>query len=141
MKKEIEIEIFQKQKKVKVNEDYIKMMVDEIKKYILPPPKKVSIYLVNNKKIKDLNRKFLNVNSYTDILAFKYSKNYGELIISVDECKKNSQIYRNNLENEILYVIIHGLLHLKGYTDYTEKEREKMFLKQDEIFEKIIREK
>lgn len=141
MKKEIKIEIFQKQKKVKINEDYIKTMVEEVKKYILPPPENVSIYFVNNKKIKELNKKFLNVNNYTDVLTFRYSKNYGELIISIDECKKNAQIYGNELEDEILYVIIHGLLHLKGFTDYTEKERKKMFLKQDEIFKKIVNRK
>jgi len=138
MKRKIKVEIFQNQKKIRIDKNFIEGKIEEIKKYINPPPEKVSIYFLNNKKIKELNKKFLQKNSPTDVLTFRYSKNYGEIFISIEECSKNARIYGNTIEEEILYVIIHGFLHLKGYRDYTEKEKEKMFLKQEKIFKSII---
>lgn len=138
MKKEIEIQLILKQRKIKVNKDWIAKHLEKIKKIISPPPEKIGIYLINNKKIKELNKKFLKKNQTTDVMAFRISKNYGEIFISVDEAFKNAPLYFHTLEEEILYLIIHGILHLKGFKDYTEKEKRKMFKKQDEIF-KIIK--
>ncbi|MCM8818024.1 MAG: rRNA maturation RNase YbeY [Candidatus Omnitrophica bacterium] len=138
MKKEVRVEIYQIQKKIKINEHFIEKKVKEIKKFISPPPEKIAIYFVSSRKIRELNRKFMNKNDFTDVLTFKYSKNYGEIIISVEECLKNSKIYSNTLEEEILYVIIHGFLHLKGYRDYKEEEKKKMVEKQNKIFRTII---
>jgi probable rRNA maturation factor len=101
--------------------------------------KKIFVYLVDNKTIKKLNKIFLNKNTSTDVLSFKYPDGSGEIIISVEECKKNAKNYSNTLNEEILYVLIHGILHLNGYEDYSEKDREKMFKKQDEIFCKIVK--
>ncbi len=98
----------------------------------------IGIILVSNQKIKDLNRRFLNKNNFTDTMSFKISRDYGEVIISVEKAAENSRVYGLNTEEEILYLIVHGYLHLKGYKDYTETERAKMFVKQDAIFEKIM---
>ncbi|MCM8804680.1 MAG: rRNA maturation RNase YbeY [Candidatus Omnitrophica bacterium] len=139
MRKKVEINILQKQRKIKVNEEFLKEKIGKLVKNIKSSIKKISVYLVNNKTIKDLNKKFLNRNSPTDVLTFKYSKNYGEIIISVEECKKNANFYFKKLEEEILYVLIHGILHLEGYKDYKENEREKMFEQQNIIFEIIMK--
>lgn len=71
-------------------------------------------------------------------MSFKISRNYGEVIISVEKAEENSRVYGLNTEEEILYLTIHGYLHLKGYRDYTETERAEMFVKQDAMFEKIM---
>jgi probable rRNA maturation factor len=138
IKKEMEIEVLQRMKKIKINKEFLKEKIARLKKIIIPPPKKVSIYLVNNRTIKSLNKKFLKKNGFTDVISFKYSKNSGELIISLEECMKNAEIYSHTLEEEVLYVIIHGILHLKGYRDYNEKERKEMFSLQDKVFNMII---
>ena len=134
----MKIEIFQRIRKIKINKEFLKNKLIRLKKIINPPPKKVFVYLVNNRKIKLLNKEFLKKNGFTDVISFKYSKDFGELIISVEECEKNAKIYSNTLEEELLYVIIHGILHLKGYRDYNKKEREKMLSIQDEIFSVIM---
>ncbi len=139
MKKRVEIELYQKQKKFKINEEFLREKIEILKNIIKTPIKKIFVYLVSNRMIKKLNKLFFNKNSPTDVIAFKYRDNCGEIIISVEECKKNAKIYSNTIEEEILYVLIHGILHLNGYRDYSEKEREKMFKKQNNIFYEIVK--
>ena len=139
MKKEIEILFYQKQKKFKINEEFLKEKIEILKKIIKTRLKKIFVYFVDNRMIRKLNKFFLNKNNPTDVITFKYSNSLGEIIISVEECKNNAKIYSNSLEEEILYILIHGILHLNGYKDYSEKSRKKMFKKQNEIFNKIIK--
>ncbi len=134
----MEIEIIQKMRKIKINKEFLKEKLEKLKQVVTPPPKRVLVYLVNNKTIKTLNRKFFKKNIPTDILSFKYSRNFGELIISIEQCNENAKIYQNTLEKELIYVIIHGILHLKGYKDYKEKEKNEMFFVQDRIFSLIM---
>ena len=82
----------------------------------------------------DLNQRFLNHNSYTDIITFDYSEGKtlnGEIYISIDRVKENAQKYEVDFEKEFLRVIIHGALHLAGYTDKTKEQKEKMRKKED----------
>jgi probable rRNA maturation factor len=139
MKKRVEIELYQRQKKIRVDEEFLKEKIGILEKIVETSLKKIFVYLVDNKTIKKLNKIFLNKNTSTDVLSFKYPDGSGEIIISVEECKKNAKNYSNTLNEEILYVLIHGILHLNGYEDYSEKDREKMFKKQDEIFCKIVK--
>lgn len=138
MKGNLEIEIHKRQRKIRIDEEFLKKKIEKLKEIINSSVRKISIYFVNNRKIKMLKKQFLGKNEETDVMTFKYSKNYGEIFISVEKCLENSKIYSNKLEDEILYVIIHGILHLNGYRDYTQKEREKMFKKQEEIFKNLM---
>jgi len=67
-----------------------------------------------------------------------YQKDYlGEVIISVEKASLEAKNYNHTFEEELLYYIIHGILHILGYRDYKTKEKEIMIKKQDEIFNKI----
>ncbi|MCS7180501.1 MAG: rRNA maturation RNase YbeY [bacterium] len=122
-----------------MDEEFLNSKIEKIQKILNPPPTKISIYFVNNKVIRSLNKKFFKKDSPTDVISFKYSPNYGEIVLSIEECGKNAQIYSHTLEEEIIYVIIHGILHLKGFRDYNIKEKRKMFTIQDRIFEKVMK--
>jgi probable rRNA maturation factor len=139
MKKRVEIELYQKQRKIKIDEEFLKEKIEVLKNIIKIQLKKIFVYLVGNRMIKKINKIFFNKNKPTDVVTFKYLDGSGEIIISVEECKKNAKLYSNTIEEEILYVLIHGVLHLNGYKDSSEEERKKMFKKQDEIFSKIIK--
>lgn len=125
------------QRKVKI--DFIKLekILKKNKKLFISPPSHINIILVSNRKIKELNRKFLHKNTPTDVLSFKLSPCEGEVIISAEMSAENSGKYGMTVEDEVLYLIIHGYLHLKNYTDYTERERKRMFRIQDRIFKVI----
>lgn len=126
------------QRKVKIDCKKIVAVLEKSKVFFPAPPSQLEITLISDKKIKELNKKFLHKNTSTDILSFKLSREYGEIIISVETAAKNAVRYGITTEYEIIYLIIHGYLHIRNYTDYTEKERERMFEKQDRIFNKIV---
>lgn len=107
---------------------------------------------VNNKKIGELsyifcsdeyilniNKEHLNHDYYTDIITFNYNENDvlgGDVFISVDTVASNAAEYGNGVfKDELERVIIHGLLHLIGYNDKTEKEQDEMTIKEDEALE------
>lgn len=97
--------------------------------------KNLEVSFVDSAKIKEVNRDFLKHNYSTDIITFNYSlkKNIidGEIIISLNDIKSNSIRYRTALKQEILRVIIHGLLHLLGYDDIEKIKRRRMKLKEN----------
>ena len=75
------------------------------------------------------NRQFLQHDYYTDIITFDYSRRHriaGDMVISLDTVRSNSQQLGVNYDSELLRVIIHGVLHLCGINDKGPGEREIM---------------
>lgn len=88
----------------------------------------------------DLNQRFLNHNTYTDIITFDYSEGKtlnGEIYISIDRVRENAQKFKVDFEKELLRVIIHGALHLAGYKDKSKEQKEKMRKKEDAALKRI----
>lgn len=82
-----------------------------------------------------LNRKHLNHDTYTDVITFDYVEDKtvsGDIFISTDRVKENAQTYEVAFQNELLRVMSHGLLHLMGYGDKSETQRNQMRKKEDE---------
>ena len=97
----------------------------------------------NDAEILRTNQQFLNHDYYTDIITFDYSykdKVSGDIFISLDTVKSNSEEFKVTYDSELLRVIVHGLLHLCGINDKGEGEREIMEAEENkalELFEKI----
>lgn len=96
---------------------------------------KINYFFVNDNRILELNRKYLNHNYYTDIITFDDSflnKLKGEIYICVPVVKINSEYFsEGKFINELNRNIIHGLLHLIGYNDSTDDEKIVMRSKED----------
>lgn len=91
--------------------------------------KDISYLFCNDDKILEVNRNYLKHDYYTDIITFDYSEDEtisGDIFISIDTVRSNSQMYRASFEEELLRVIIHGILHLCGLTDNSETAVKKM---------------
>jgi probable rRNA maturation factor len=76
-----------------------------------------------------INKQFLNHDYYTDVITFDYSSNKlvsGDIFISVDMVLFNSLKEDTGFENELLRVIIHGVLHLIGFKDKSNSQRAEM---------------
>ena len=76
-----------------------------------------------------INKEFLDHDTYTDIITFDYSVGneiISEIYVSTDRVEENAKKYKQTFENEIHRVIIHGVLHLCGYNDKTEEEKQIM---------------
>lgn len=87
---------------------------------------KISVILVDDNYLLDVNVKYLKHNYFTDIITFNYNQGLnisGDLYISIDTIKSNAEFYDTNFKNELLRVIVHGVLHLLGYNDSNESEQ------------------
>jgi rRNA maturation RNase YbeY len=85
----------------------------------------ISIVLTTDEYVLKVNQDFLQHDYYTDIITFDYCEGNmvsGDLIISLDRVMENSQIQLTSIEEELFRVVYHGVLHLCGYGDKTEKE-------------------
>ena len=78
----------------------------------------------------NINKKFLNHNTYTDIITFDQSLNKdlieADIFISVERVKENSRKFKIPFKDELHRVMIHGVLHLIGYNDKTETQKKEM---------------
>jgi probable rRNA maturation factor len=99
----------------------------------------VNVILLDDAKIKVLNRKFRNVNRKTDVISFRYGTSplEGDIFLSKGVSKKQGKTIGHSWADELAYLTIHGILHLYGYTDYTPGAKKKMFKLQDRIFTKL----
>src|SRR5690625_429971 len=110
----------------------------------------LSITIVTNKEIKALNAQYRNKNEATDVLSFEMDNRFrevdneidipimlGDIIISYDKIKEQSERYNHSFEREIAFLALHGLLHLLGYTHDSKEEEEVMFQKQESILEEF----
>jgi probable rRNA maturation factor len=84
----------------------------------------------------EINRTYLNHDDYTDIITFDLSDDaagpvVGEIYISIDRVADNAKSLGISFTDEILRVMFHGALHLCGYGDKTEPEKEKMRRRED----------
>jgi len=95
----------------------------------------ISYIFCSDEKILEVNKQYLQHDYYTDIITFDYSegtKISGDLFISLDTVKSNSDMFGTNYEEELHRIIIHGVLHLCGINDKGPGEREIMTAKENE---------
>ena len=88
-----------------------------------------------------MNKEYLDHDTYTDILTFTLSDNLmpivSEIYISIDRVKENAQLYSVEFLRELNRVIIHGVLHLCGFSDHTTILKRLMTEKEDYYLKKL----
>ena len=88
----------------------------------------------------EINRTFLNHNYYTDIVTFNYNQEdhiSGDLYISIERVVENAKEFCIPEVNELLRVVIHGVLHLMGYDDKKKRDQQIMRGKEDVYLQSI----
>ena len=76
-----------------------------------------------------MNREYLNHDYNTDVITFDYTEGdaiSGDVFISVDQVRLNAISYSQKFDDELRRVMVHGVLHLIGFGDGTNQEKEKM---------------
>ncbi len=84
--------------------------------------------------LSQLNLKYLKHKTLTDIITFDYGSREiiaGEIYISIDRVKENTQKFNESFDRELSRVMIHGVLHLMGYQDKTPRQKSMMRKKED----------
>lgn len=82
----------------------------------------IYVVLVSDKRIADLHQRFMRISGPTDVLTFEH----GEIVISVDTAARNARTLCTNVEKELELYVVHGLLHLHGFDDRTERKAKRM---------------
>lgn len=95
----------------------------------------ISYVFCSDPYLLELNKKYLNHTSFTDILTFPDvttdGKMTGDIFISIDRIRENAEKYDQPFETELYRVMVHGALHLLGYNDKSKKDKELMTSKED----------
>ena len=117
---------------------------------LAPPDSEVSVSLVGDGQIRELNRRYLDRDKPTNVLAFSMREGafvslhpqlLGDVVISVDTARRQSNRFGLKEMEMVILLMIHGILHLLGYDhEGTKKGSNEMALKQKELFRRVIRE-
>ena len=114
----------------------------------------VSITLTNEANIKNLNKKYRNIDKETDVLSFPmYEKEeleekiknndfktydiLGDMVISIPKVQIQAQEYGHSFERELAYMVVHSFYHLIGYDHINSQEKQEMRLKEENILNKL----
>lgn len=103
----------------------------------------LSIILVDDKKIRELNRRFLQSDRPTDVLAFPLEDEdtgvWGEVYVNGNLAREQALMYGVSFGEELARLIVHGVLHLMGYDDGDENSREEMREREDHYLNRLVR--
>jgi len=100
----------------------------------------ISIIFCSDTYLLDMNKKFLNHDYFTDIITFDYVEKSiisGDLFISIDRIKENSEHFEMGFVKELYRVVFHGILHLIGYNDKLPHEKLQMREKENFYLELV----
>lgn len=91
----------------------------------------IFIYLISDCRMSLLHREFRNQSGPTDVLTFQH----GEIFISVETARRHARRFGNSLVQELRLYVVHGLLHLHGFSDRRKSEARKMEMVQQRILQ------
>lgn len=113
----------------------------------------VSISLVDDNRIKEINSEFRNIDTATDVLSFPIVEMdegiilsmegdldrdenlliLGDIVISLERAKKQAEEYGHSFTREVAFLTAHGIFHLLGYDHTNDEQESKMLEKQEEV--------
>lgn len=103
----------------------------------------LTIILVSGKDIRRINKAHLGHDFITDVITFDLSEDKarvdGEIYICLTEAARNARVYKEPLKREILRYVAHGILHLRGHDDGSERQRDAMRRQEDRLLAHVWR--
>ncbi len=126
--------------KQKINTKILQQVADLFGQKMDVDNKEVSLAFVSGSDIKKLNKQYRNKNQETDILSFiGDDENFlGEIIICYSKIKEQSKKRKVSIKEELVFIFIHGLLHLLGYDDQTKKGHDEMIKLGNKLCKSIL---
>ena len=130
----------------------IENMIAKIMGHLDCPNQEVSILLTGDKGIRRLNQEFRSIDQPTDVLSFPQNADedpcipeeiiLGDIAVSLDIAKAQAKEHGLDFKEEIILLLIHGILHLLGYDhEISEKEEKQMRNKTRELFKLVFPER
>lgn len=110
----------------------------------------VSVTLVDNERIREMNAEFRGIDHETDVLSFPLGDEegfevdpdadailLGDIVISLEKAQSQAEEYGHSFGREVAFLITHSLFHLLGYDHMTEDEEKEMFAKQEKVLQRL----
>jgi probable rRNA maturation factor len=98
-------------------------------------PEEILVVLVSDRKIAEIHQQFMAIAGATDVITFQH----GEIVVSVETAARQATEYGTSLGRELRLYLAHGLLHLAGYEDHSEKGFREMSKLQVELVDRVSR--
>lgn len=141
---------------IDINKDFCEMAKKVLKKCyeiekINNPNLALTVIFTEPQKIREINKKYRNIDKTTDVLSFPmFEKNeiddikttdtfevLGDIIISIEQIEKQAIQYNHSFEREFSYMLVHGFYHLIGYDHIDENDKKIMRKKEEEVLLQI----
>lgn len=110
----------------------------------------VSVTLVDNTRIRELNNEYREIDRETDVLSFPLGDDegyevdpdtdailLGDIVISLERAAAQAEEYGHSFKREVAFLVTHSLFHLLGYDHMTPEEETEMFAKQEKVLNKL----
>lgn len=140
------------EEKIKMIEDILNFAGSYLK---LPENTEMSVTLMDNEHIHEINKKYRGVDKPTDVISFAIEeddpdevpiilpegeefdipKNIGDIMVSMDKVKEQAEYLGHSEDRELGFLVVHGFLHLNGYDHMKEEDEKEMFGLQREILD------
>lgn len=149
MLKIMELYIDNRQEKVELDKDIFDIIEKTIEETLLLEGKslnyEISLTFVDNEEIRELNKKYRNIDRETDVLSFPLEQDeslfpvpmLGDIVISAEKALEQSIEYGHSFVREIAYLTAHSMLHLLGYDHMNETEKQTMRKKEKNVMKKL----
>jgi len=144
-----EVSISNRQKRVSIDAGKIRRAAKRILSGLGFQGYELSLVIVDDREITRLNRQYFHRSRPTNVISFPMaaedpaslpSKILGDVVISAETAKRQAEEAGGKAKDEILFLLIHGILHLAGYDhEGTADERKKMEAKEKELFSLLMR--
>jgi len=142
----IRVSLLNEYGKVDIPERKIKEIIKFVLKEMEKDNSELSLVLCNNDYIHFYNKEYRNKDYPTDVLSFVDGERMGkitylgDIIISIDKVKSQSEEYGVSFEEEFSRLLVHGILHLLGYDHEASEEDEKVMMSiQDKLVDEVLR--
>lgn len=140
------------EEKIKLIENILNFAGSYLK---LPENTEMSVTLMDNEHIHEINKKYRGVDKPTDVISFAIEeddpdevpiilpedeefdipKNIGDIMVSMDKVKEQAEYLGHSEDRELGFLVVHGFLHLNGYDHMKEEDEKEMFGLQREILD------
>jgi probable rRNA maturation factor len=105
------------------------------------PDSEITIVLTNDEELHRLNQRYLGVDAPTDVLSFpadfidpdSHNPYLGDVLVSVERARQQAEAQSHSTEQELMLLIVHGVLHLLGHDHAEPAEKERMWALQEQV--------
>lgn len=157
----MKLTVYNRQKALAIPKETLKLIEKAaklcVKKEGIPFLCEAFITLTDNESIREINMEHRGIDKPTDVLSFPLVEyvdgkpdiqpgdidpdtnrvSLGDIIISAEKAKEQSESYGHSIEREFAFLAVHGMLHLLGYDHESEHDEKIMFKKQDEVLNEM----